>query len=167
MSGSLHTWYSLHDLETLGVRRVVLSGEIELRRLSRLAGLLHSDAGSVRASLRVRQRRDDRLIVELEYAATLQLLCQRCLEPISHRVAERIDLAVIESTAASASVPAGCEPFELDDGRLLPVQLIEDELIVAIPLVPKHARIDDCGSLARQLGVPAAGPEPASAGPVS
>ena len=50
-----------------------------------------------------------------------------------------------------ATVPAGFEPFELEGGRLQPAQLIEDELIVAIPLVPKHARVEDCGSLARQL----------------
>jgi len=45
--------------------------------------------------------------------------------------------------------PTGFEPFELEEGRLQPVQLIEDELIVAMPLVPKHARVEDCGSLAR------------------
>jgi uncharacterized metal-binding protein YceD (DUF177 family) len=33
----------------------------------------------------------------------------------------------------------------------MPAQLIEDELIISIPLVPKHARVDDCGSLARLL----------------
>ena len=45
----------------------------------------------------------------------------------------------------------GFEPVELEDGRLLPAALIEDELIVSIPLVPKHARVEDCGSLARRL----------------
>ena len=29
-----------------------------------------------------------------------------------------------------ATVPEGFEPFELDEGRLQPAQLIEDELIV-------------------------------------
>ncbi|HJR70977.1 MAG TPA: hypothetical protein VKA43_13120, partial [Gammaproteobacteria bacterium] len=46
-------------------------------------------------------------------------------------------------------VPDGFEPFELEGGRLKPAELIEDEIIVAMPLVPKHARIEDCGSLAR------------------
>ena len=51
----------------------------------------------------------------------------------------------------AGDVPEGFEPFELDEGRLQPAQLIEDELIVAIPLVPKHARVEDCGSLAREF----------------
>ena len=53
-----------------------------------------------------------------------------------------------------ATAPEGFEPFELEEGRLQPAQLIEDELIVAIPLVPKHARVEDCGSLAREFAEP-------------
>jgi len=149
MSGSLHTWYSLRDLEAFGVRQVVLSDEIELRQLARLADLLHSNSGSVKASLRFRQRRGGWLGLELEYETSVELLCQRCLEPIRQQLADRIEIALLESDSMEAHVPEGCEPVVLDDARLLPAQLIEDELIVSIPLVPKHARVDDCGSLAR------------------
>ena len=149
MSGSLLTWYSLRDLEAFGVRQVVLSDELELRQLARLADLLHSNSGSVKANLRFRQRRAGWLGLELEYETSLELLCQRCLEPIRYQIAERVEIALLESDAMESHVPEGCEPVALDNGRLMPAQLIEDELIVSIPLVPKHARIDDCGSLAR------------------
>ena len=90
MSGSLHTWYSLRDLEAFGVRQVVLSDEIELRQLARLADLLHSNSGSVKASLRFRQRRGGWLGLELEYETSVELLCQRCLEPVRQQLADRI-----------------------------------------------------------------------------
>jgi uncharacterized protein len=151
MSGSLHAWYSLHDLESLAGRDVALSGELVLATLPRLVSLLHSDVGSVRASLRFRQRRDGWLAAELEYQASVQLVCQRCLEPVRHAMAERVDMVLADAARMPAVVPVGYAPFELEEGRLLPAQLIEDELIVAIPLVPKHARIEDCGSLARYL----------------
>jgi len=151
MSGSLHAWYSLHDLESLAGRDVALSGELTLDKLPRLVSLLHSDVGSVRASLRFRQRRDGWLAVELEYQASVQLVCQRCLEPFRHDMADRVDVVLADAGSVPAIVPVGYEPFELDDGRLLPTQLIEDELIVSIPLVPKHKGIEDCGSLARNL----------------
>ena len=51
MSGSLHAWYSLRDLESLADREVTLSGELDLGKLTRLKSLLHSDVGSVRATL--------------------------------------------------------------------------------------------------------------------
>lgn len=151
MSGSLHAWYSLRDLESLADRGVTLRGELDIGLLTRLKGLLHSDAGSVSATLRFGQRRDGWLGVDLDYRAGIELKCQRCLEPFRQELADRVDVVVAEAAALPAATPAGFEPFELADGRFKPADLIEDELIVAIPLVPKHERIEDCGSLARRI----------------
>jgi uncharacterized protein len=151
MSGSLRAWYSLRDMEALGARQGGLDGRLELNGLPRLAGLLHSTAGSVRASLHFRQRGVGALAATLELETTVELLCQRCLEPFEQPISERIELMLLQPGASSPSIPEGYEPVELDNGRLLPARLIEDELIVSIPLVPKHARIEDCGSLARNL----------------
>ena len=73
MSGSLHAWYSQRELESLADREGVLSGELQLSRLTRLVGMLHSDAGSVRASLKFGQRRDGWLEVDLTYTVAVEL----------------------------------------------------------------------------------------------
>jgi uncharacterized protein len=151
MSGSLHVRYSLRDLESLASRSGELAGELELDKMPRLAGLLQSADGSVKASLRPRQRGARGLALTLEYEAAVQLVCQRCLEPYRERLADRVELALVEEGADEASLPEGFEPVELDEGHLWPAGLIEDELIVAIPLVPKHAKVEDCGSLADDL----------------
>jgi uncharacterized protein len=150
MSGSLHAWYSLRDLESLANRGVTLGGQLDIAGLTRLRGLLHSNSGSVRATLRFRQRGDGWLASEVGLEAEVELVCQRCLEPFRHELTETVNVVVADGDSLPATVPDGFEPFELEEGRLQPVQLLEDELIVAIPLVPKHARIEDCGSLARQ-----------------
>jgi uncharacterized protein len=157
MSGSLQAWYSLRDLEVLGSRRMALQGELELGKLPRLAAMLHDAAGRVRATLHFRQRTGAALTVELEYETTLTLICQRCLEPFSQPVADRVALALADAEPGGEA-PAGYDTVELDDGRLLPARLIEDEIIVAIPLVPKHARVEDCGSLAHAVASQAAKP---------
>ena len=151
MSGSLHAWYSLRDLESLAAREVTLRGEFEPGELTRLVSLLHSDVGSVRASLCFRQRRDGWVGVELDYQAVVQLVCQRCLEPFRHEMAERVNVVLADGASLPATTPVWFEAFELEDGRFQPAQLIEDEVNVAIPLVAKHARIEDCGGLARNL----------------
>jgi uncharacterized protein len=151
MSGSLHAWYSLRELEALADRGATLGGAVELGKLTRLVSMLHSDAGSVRAELEFRQRSDGWLGAELDYQASVELVCQRCLEPFRQDLAEHVAVVLADAAALPATTPEGFEPFELDGGRLQPAQLIEDELIVAIPLVPKHARVEDCGSLAREL----------------
>ena len=151
MSGSLHAWYSRRDLESLADREGVLSGELQLSKLTRLVGMLHSDAGSVRASLRFGQRRDGRWVVELTYTAAVQFTCQRCLEPFRHELAGCANVVLVDAESAPAEAPEGPEAFELADGQFSPAELIEDELIVSMPLVPKHERLADCGSVARSL----------------
>ncbi len=151
MSGSLHAWYSLRDLESLAKRDIKLTGELEVAKLTRLVTLLHSAVGSVRATLQFRQRRDGWLAITLEYQAAVQLVCQRCLEPFELVLADSVNVVAADREAMPHATPPGFEPFELEEGRLQPAQLVEDELIVAIPLVPKHARVEDCGSLAREL----------------
>jgi uncharacterized protein len=151
MSGSLHAWYSLRELESLADRGVTLSGELDIEKLARVSSLLYSTVGSVKATLRFRQRRDGWLASEVELKGAVELVCQRCLEPFRYELADSVNVVVADSDSLPAIVPEGFESFELEGGRLLPAQLLEDELIVAIPLVPKHARIEDCGSVARQL----------------
>jgi uncharacterized protein len=156
MSGSLRTWYSLPDLDRLADRGIGLKGELELKALPRLNDILHADRGSVRADLRFRKR-DGWLTAELEYAATLELTCQRCLEAFTHPVSARVEMALVESEAVEKYVPEGSEPFVLEGGRFQPAELVEDELIMAVPLVPRHARSDDCGALGRELDSRSAG----------
>jgi uncharacterized protein len=151
MLSSLYAWYSLRDLESLADREVTLNGELEVGKLTRLKTLLHTDGGSVSATLRFGQRGHGWLAVEVEYRTAVQLVCQRCLEPFRHELEGRTNVVVADEASMPATMPAGFEPFELTGGRLQPAQLIEDELIVAIPLVPKHPRVEDCGSLAREL----------------
>jgi uncharacterized protein len=151
MSGSLHAWYSLRDLESLADREVVLGGELDIDKLMRLKSLLHSDAGSVRATLRFRQRGGGWLALTLDFQAVVELVCQRCLEPVRQELAESVNVVIAEGDSLPATAPTEFEPFELEEGRFQPAQLVEDELIVAVPLVPKHARVEDCGSLAREL----------------
>ena len=96
MSGSLHAWYSLRDLESLADRGVTLSGELDVGQLTRLRGLLHSGSGSVRATLRFRQRGDGWLASELGIRGDVELKCQRCLEPFRYELTESVNVVVAD-----------------------------------------------------------------------
>lgn len=138
MSRGLESWYSLPDLMALADRGTVLEGRIDLARCERLKELLSSSAGSARARIAFRRRDDDMLFVELECEADLELVCQRCLEPVMFEVRERVDFAVAETEDSLAVLPQGTELIALNGDRFQPATLIEDELIVSLPLVPRH-----------------------------
>lgn len=138
MSGALYSWYSLHDLMSLADRGAVLTGRLELARLDRLRGMLNSAEGSAAARLSFRRSHDDMLLMELQCEASLELVCQRCLEPVVHEVREQIDFAVADTESSIAVLPQGTDLIALEGDRLMPATLIEDELIVSLPLVPRH-----------------------------
>ena len=107
MSGSLHAWYSRRELEALADRDGAISGELEIRRFARFVGMLHSDAGSVKASLEFDQRRDGWLGVGLRYEAVVELTCQRCLEPFRHELAGYVNVVLADDESTSATVQIG------------------------------------------------------------
>lgn len=149
MSGALQAWYSAAQLDALAARGAVLSEELELSRLTRLRELLATGVGRVAATFEFAPRKPGWVPVELRFETRVALTCQRCLEPLELHLDERIELGIIESASLEEGLPEGCVAVVLEDERVSPIELLEDELLVSLPLVPRHDSITECGSLAR------------------
>jgi uncharacterized protein len=52
-------------------------------------------------------------------------------------------MAVVEGLDEARRLPEEIEPVLIDDGRLRPLELVEDEILLALPQVPMHGA-DDC-----------------------
>ena len=79
----------------------------------------------------------DQRYVDLHLQAQLPLLCQRTLERFFHPVDIRQRLGLIRDEAEEAALLPDVEAVLVDDnGSLRPADLIEDELILALPVVP-------------------------------
>lgn len=114
-----------------------VEGQLPLSALSRLRGLLLDEDGTARYSLQFDRDALQVAYVELQVEAELPLACQRSLERfvLPVRIVQRLGL--IREEADEAGLPADYEPLLVpDDGMLSPVELIEDELILAVPPVP-------------------------------
>jgi len=114
-----------------------VEGQLPLSALSRLGDLLLDGEGMVRYSLQFDRDALQVAYVELQAEAELPLACQRSLERflLPVRIVQRLGL--IRDEAEEASLPAGYEPLLVpEDGMLSPAELVEDELILAVPAVP-------------------------------
>ncbi len=151
MPGSLYAWYSWYDLNALAEREAVLNGDIELRKLTRLRDILHSDRGSIETSLKFHQHTISSVTVELAFETALELVCQRCLEPLAQNVCERVSLILLDAEPMKSKMDKEQEAVVLTEGKLNPAALIEDELIVSLPIIPRHVNISECGSIAQSL----------------
>ena len=83
-------------------------------------------------------------------AAELPAVCQRCLEPLTLSLAQEVKLLLTDS---GSPVPAGdeFEAWELDEPVIRPADIVDEVLIMAMPLVVMHADRQDCGPLAERL----------------
>ncbi len=128
------------DPENLIEKRSELKGMLPLSGFDRLLELLIDDKGAAGIVVSFRKEGDIKAI--LGYVnATLLIQCQRCLEPITLLVEKDIRLAVVGSDEQAKRLSDYYDPLLLDSQQIVLSELIEDELILAIPDIPMH---DDC-----------------------
>ena len=85
-----------------------------------------------------------RLVGQMQ--ADLSLQCQRCLDDFKQAVDRKLLFETVLSKQQAEAVEAPFEAiiFETSDQELDLIGLLEDELLLEIPLVPKHADLKDC-----------------------
>jgi uncharacterized protein len=114
-----------------------LTGRVALASLPRLAPAL---VGPSDADYRLAFHLDTehRAVVSGWVRAELTVRCQRCLEPLTVAVDSQFELAVVRGLDEAARLPDAYEPVLAEDGWLRSMDLVEDELLLALPTVPLH-----------------------------
>lgn len=121
----------------------VFSGTIPLSRMQRLQPLLVSAQGDVTFVAAFRRDLDGLVIVDLQVEAALPLVCQASLETYDEQVNRRSELAVIERDNEQAELSENYEPITIENGRLEFASLVEDELLLALPQIPRKPGQED------------------------
>lgn len=116
--------------------RSTFQGTLPLQAMARLRESLASAEGAV--GVQIDFGRDDSGVARLRVRADaeLPLVCQRTLEPFILPVHVDVRLGLIATEQDEASLPAGYEPLLAEPGKLRLADVVEDELILALPVVP-------------------------------
>jgi uncharacterized protein len=112
-------------------------GNLPIASLRRLCEVLASADGEVKFELDFGRDELGISYVDVRAKAELSLICQRTLEPFVMPVVLDTRLGLIKQERDEAGLPPDCEPLLVaEHGRLNPADVIEDELLLALPLVP-------------------------------
>lgn len=112
-------------------------GRVPLAAMARLRDSLVDAEGEVRYTLAFDTDALRVPYVELRVEVELPLECQRSLRRFLFPVRLVQRLGLIRDEADEAALPPDYEALLVaDDGMLRPVELVEDELILALPVVP-------------------------------
>lgn len=113
------------------------AGRLPLAGMTRLRGALADAEGDCRYEVDFGRDALDIPFVELRLQAELPLVCQRTLGRFLYPVRLVQRLGLVHDESQDASLPEGMEPIQPGaGGELHPAELIEDELILAVPVVP-------------------------------
>jgi len=153
------------DAFDVASRRASFAGRVEATSLPRIAGLLAPDGGDSAVTWRIAGSVDavGRPALEIQLEGAVPLLCQRCLKPFSWPVEQRTLLLLARDERELARLDAEDEHEVLLAASAIEIaSLVEDELLLTLPFVPRCERVDCVGS-AIAAGVALEAPAPAGA----
>ncbi len=136
------------DVESLAKEGGRLEGRWPLAGFGRLAESAHAEARpaagdevtwQAEGELRPVRGGAPEVWLHVQAQAQIQLECQRCLQPVAAQLAVLRSFRFVADEATAAEIDADCEDDVLVLTRSLNMQeLVEDELILGLPLVPMH-----------------------------
>lgn len=137
------------DIRKLVVKGAEISANPPISSLPRIADLLaegdsdtQGKAGSLAVNLRFyiddeRQRR-----VDGQITGTVNMTCQRCLEPMPVDVDVKFELGIVWSEEDAERLPKSLEPLIVGEELVDLADIVSDELILSLPYVNYHSPAD-------------------------
>lgn len=139
------------DPKKIFARQGSIVSAVPLCRFARLEDYLSNSQGEVAVSLQFGHDASGRRQIRGVLRTQVHLQCQRCLEDLVLDLDVALDVLVLASDAAARALPGELEAVVVEDGEELALlTLVEDELILNLPIVPLHDE-PDCNPALEQL----------------
>ncbi len=121
-----------------------VKGTVSLSQLDGLRSYLASDAGDIEMTLQFQRDEMNRAVaVGQVQANAIEVTCQRCLEPVQLMLQADINIVMVASDEQAAKIEKNTnhqlETWVVGDGQLNVAQLVDQELVLSLPLVSYHA----------------------------
>ena len=129
----------------LAAKQEQFRGLIPLKQMKRLISALSSDEGDVFIDVvfSVDINRVSQLSGQIKTDA--KLICQRCMGEMEFPVDLNFEIAFVHSEAEMERLPEGYEATLIEDTPVMLSDIIEDEILLALPTIPKH-QDENCNS---------------------
>ena len=119
----------------------VVEGRVPASGCDRLAELLYRPQGEIRYRVTGYRTPDGLPALALHLEGDLELVCQRCLGGLSFPLNVDSAIIMVRDAAALPDLEAEAEGVDVivQPAKVALVDLLEEEILLALPLVPVHA----------------------------
>jgi len=115
-----------------------LSGAVKLSDLHRVGANLNTTEGQISVDFKFGKDEQKLVYVKGHLQAKLALQCQRCMEPFVYEIMSDFILGIVNTLDEASALPSHYEPAIAIEGQLALRELVEDELILNLPIIPRH-----------------------------
>jgi uncharacterized protein len=136
-------WSKALDLAKLAERGAQFEFEVPLGDLPGIPEEFSQASGPVQLAMQFARERA-LSVVHIRLNAVLAPVCQRCLQAMHLPIASDSHVAIVASQAQGAEVPEEYETFLAADGHSTLAALAAEELLLALPIVPRHGNGERC-----------------------
>ena len=127
------------DVRKVFLENEKLSGFVASEKLSNMQDILVGENARVSAKLNFLKDKTGRRVVTGEIAATIEVACQRCLEPLELFIEDDISLIVVDDDESAQKLEKNYDGWVCSTHKLCLAELVEEQLILALPLVSVHS----------------------------
>ena len=149
MSGSTVPAYV--DTRKVFQQDAKISGNVALDRLPRFRELLADGQADIQITLEFVLNSAGRKLISGHLRAEVDVQCQRCLEPVRITLDDEVRLALIRDEAEAGRLEEDLDPWLSEDYKLDLAQLVEEQLILCMPIVSYHADASCQNALGYQI----------------
>lgn len=130
-------------------RGEALRGEVPVAELQRARDLLSSGEGVVHYELSGRIDEAGKPVLRLELAGRFRMVCQRCLEEMDYPLALETELELVADERSLKPIEEEGESADMvvADKEMDVASLVEEEIILGMPMSPRHPE-GQCGGAA-------------------
>jgi uncharacterized protein len=147
------------DVRKAATRGATIRGTLKPLELPRFRDLLAADEGVVEAELALSRDEEGRYVVRVVTESSVTVTCQRCLRPMSAALHSESTLAVVWTDEQARHLPASLDPLIAGEDEVSLRELVEDELILAMPPFSYHEQAE-CNTVLADLAAERVADEP-------
>src|SRR3982750_3693261 len=140
-------WSRRAPVDTLVGTEAVVDFTIPLAELPRVSHELVGTEGEAKGQVRFSRQ----AVADLEVSAQPEVVCQRCMQPMRWPVVVKSRIALVSDYNAADRVPEGMEVFLVEADSVSVRDLVDEEILLALPHVARHEEGSECSESEMKL----------------
>lgn len=117
----------------------VWQGTLELSAMPRLQASCTRAEGHADVAMRFIQDEAGQVVVQGKVDASVEMTCQRCMQQFREQLGSEFCLSPVVNDEQAKQLPSQYEPLLMEQKTICTTEIIEDELLLALPLIAMHA----------------------------